>query len=266
VSVKTPFGQPSDEITIGRLGSTRIAFLPRHGKGHHLSPTEIPYRANIYALKELGVERIISVNAAGSLKEAIEPGHLVIPDQLIDRTRARVNSFFSGGIVAHIIFAEPFCPVLSRILYQTGHDAGAAVHRGGTYLVIEGPALSTRAESTLYCSWGADIIGMTALPEARLAREAEMCYGSIVAITDYDCWQLQAEPTSIDRILDRQKQNTDMINEIVQLAICRIPNERSCICSQALKTAIVTDPESVTDVQKERFKLLTDKYLPRGSC
>lgn len=260
VNVKTPFGKPSGEITLGRLEDNCIAFIPRHGRGHHLSPTEVPYRANIYALKELGVERIISVNAAGSLKTGMKPGDLVIPDQLIDRTRARINSFFTEGIVAHIIFAEPFCPVLSNILYKSGRDAGISIHSRGTYLVIEGPALSTRAESNLYCSWGADIIGMTALPEARLAREAEICYGSIVAITDYDCWQLHDEPTSIDRILERQQQNTEIIRELIRLAILRIPHERECECGRALETAIVTKPESIPDTQKEKLKLLIGKY------
>jgi len=260
IDVKTPFGKPSGEITLGRLEETCIAFIPRHGKGHHLSPTEVPYRANIYALKELGVERIISVNAAGSLKKEMEPGDIVIPDQLIDRTRSRINSFFTEGIVAHIIFAEPFCPVLSNILYQSGRDAGISVHSGGTYLVIEGPALSTRAESNLYCSWGADIIGMTALPEARLAREAEICYGSIVAITDYDCWQLHDEPTSIDRILERQQQNTERIRELIRLAIFMIPGERKCECGRALETAILTKSESIPDTQRKRLKLLIGKY------
>jgi len=265
VDIETPFGKPSDDITIGRLEGTRVAFLPRHGKGHHLSPTEVPYRANIYALKSLGVEWIISVNAAGSLKQEFKPGELVIPDQLIDRTRNRASSFFNDGIVAHIIFAEPFCPVLSQVLYRTAGEAGVSVHQGGTYLVMEGPAFSTRAESKLYCSWGADIIGMTASPEAKLAREAEICYASIVNVTDYDCWQKHNEPTPIDVIIETQRRNTDRIREIIRLAATRIPDERRCDCATALKTAIVTNPASIPSEQKKRLKLLVEKYLGQGS-
>jgi 5'-methylthioadenosine phosphorylase len=176
LEIDTPFGKPSDYITVGKLGGVGIAFLPRHGQGHHLSPTEVPYQANIYALKSLGVEHIISVTAVGSLKEEMKPGDLVIPDQLIDRTRNRTSSFFDGGIVAHVIFAEPFCPVLSQTLFETAREVDTAVHQEGTYVVMEGPAFSTRAESHLYRSWGASLIGMTALPEAKLAREAEICY------------------------------------------------------------------------------------------
>ena len=265
VNIETPFGKPSDDITIGHLEGTGVAFLPRHGKGHHLSPTEVPYRANIYALKSLGVEWIISVNAAGSLKQELKPGELVIPDQLIDRTRNRASSFFSDGIVAHIIFAEPFCPILSQILYQTARETEAPVHQGGTYLVMEGPAFSTRAESNLHRSWGADIIGMTASPEAKLAREAEICYASIVSVTDYDCWQKHCEPTPIDAIIETQRRNTDRIREIIRLAATKIPDERRCDCATALKTAIVTDPTSIPPEQKKRLRLLVEKYLDQGS-
>ena len=264
VSMDTPFGKPSDSITIGKLEGMGIAFLPRHGKGHHLSPAEVPSRANVYALKSLGVEWLIAVNASGSLKPDIKPGDLVIPDQLIDRTQNRISSFFNEGIVAHIIFAEPFCPVLSQILYQAAKDAGVTVHQGGTYLVMEGPAFSTRAESQLYGSWGADIIGMTLSPEAKLAREAEICYATIVGVTDYDCWQESSEPTPIDVILETQRQTTDKIREIIRLTVTRIPDKRRCGCATALKTAIVTDPRFIPAEQKKRLNLLIGKYITKG--
>ena len=261
INLETPFGKPSDSLTIGLLESIAIAFLPRHGRGHRLSPAEVPYRANIYALKKMGVERIISVNAAGSLREEFKPGELVIPDQLIDQTRGRKSSFFGGGIVAHSIFAEPFCPELGQILYQSASRAGASVHKGGTHLVIEGPSLSTRAESNLYRTWGADIIGMTTSPEAKLAREAEICYAAIVGITDYDCWQKHDEPTPIDAIIETQKMNTELIRETIRLSAGEITGERSCNCGTAMKSAIVTNPASISPEQKERLKLLIGKYL-----
>jgi 5'-methylthioadenosine phosphorylase len=197
VDVDTPFGKPSDSITIGKLEGVDIAFLPRHGRSHCISPTELPVRANIYALKSLGVEQIIAVCSAGSFKQEIAPGHLLIPDQLIDRTSKRVSTFFTDGIVAHIAFAHPFCPELSQFLYESAKEAGATVHLKGTYVTMEGPAFSTRAESRLYKSWGADIIGMTALPEAKLAREAEICYAVIGCVTDYDSWWEPVEPVKV---------------------------------------------------------------------
>jgi len=261
VDIETPFGKPSDTITIGKLEGVGIAFLPRHGRGHRISPTEIPARANIYALKSLGVERIIAVTAVGSLKPEIKPGDLVIPDQLIDRTQNRVSSFFTDGIVAHILFAEPFCPVLSQFLYQTAKEAEAAVHQGGTYVAMEGPAFSTRAESRLYCSWGADIVGMTALPEAKLAREAEICYAIIAGVTDHDCWQEHCEPTSIDVIVETLQQNTHKIRQIIKSAVVRIPDERQCDCATALKSAIITDSKLIPPKEKKRLNLLIGKYL-----
>ena len=264
VDIETPFGKPSDTITTGRLEGVGIAFLPRHGKGHHISPTEVPYRANVYALKTLGVEWIIAVNAVGSLKAAIKPGDLAIPDQLIDRTQSRISSFFRDGIVAHILFAEPFCPVLSQILYRTAKEVGTTVHNGGTYVVMEGPALSTRAESHLHRSWGASLIGMTALPEAKLAREAEICYAIIAGVTDYDCWQEDSPPTPIDDIIAALKQNTQKIRDIIKLAVARIPDKRQCDCATALKTAIVTDPKLIPAEQKKKLDLLIGKYLTRG--
>ncbi len=264
VKLDTPFGKPSDTITIGRLEGVGIAFLPRHGKGHRISPTELPARANIYALKSLGVEHIIAVCSAGSFKKEIEPGHLLIPDQLIDRTRNRVNTFFEGGIVAHIAFADPFCPVLSRILFEAAREIGASVHPNGTYLVMEGPAFSTRAESRLYRSWGADIIGMTALPEAKLAREAEICYAVIGCVTDYDSWWHSAEPITIDVILNTMRQNVDTARSIIKLAVSRIPDKRDCGCATALETAIVTAPEMIPPEQKQKLDLLIGKYLTKG--
>jgi 5'-methylthioadenosine phosphorylase len=261
VSLDTPFGPPSAAITIGRLGSVSVAFLPRHGRGHRFSPTEVPYRANIHALKSLGVEHIISVNACGSLRDDYKPGDLVIPDQLIDRTRSRVSTFFERGIVAHVLFAEPFCPVLSRVLYEAAREQGGAVHRGGSYVVMEGPAFSTRAESHLYRSWGASIVGMTALPEAKLAREAEICYATISGVTDYDCWKTEEEPTPIDAIINTLQQNVNRIREIIRLAVTRLPDRSACGCSSALKTAIVTDPKMIPVDTKERLKLIIGKYL-----
>ena len=264
VNIDTPFGKPSDAIITGRLEGVGIAFLPRHGKGHRISPTEVPYRANIYALKSLGVEHIIAINSAGSFKQEIKPGDLLIPDQLIDRTRSRVNSFFSEGIVVHIPFAEPFCPVLSQIVLEAAREAGASVHQGGTYVVMEGPAFSTRAESRLYRSWGADIIGMTALHEAKLAREAEICYAIIVGVTDYDSWQERSQPITIDVILDVLHQNIDTIKKIIRLAVSRMPGKRSCGCATALEAAIVTVPKLIPSEQKKKLNLLIGKYLTKG--
>jgi len=264
VNIDTPFGKPSDSITIGRLEGVGIAFLPRHGKGHRISPTEIPVRANIYALKSLGVEYIIAICSAGSFKPEIKPGDLVIPDQLIDRTRSRVNSFFGEGIVAHISLAEPFCPVLSQILYHTALEVGANVHPKATYIAIEGPAFSTRAESQLYRSWGADIIGMTALPEARLAREAEICYAIIACVSDYDCWHKRSQPVTIDIVLNVLRQSIDTAKKIIKLAVTRIPEKRNCGCATALKTAIITDPKLIPTEQKKRLNLLIGKYLDKG--
>ncbi len=261
VDIKTPFGKPSDTITVGRLEGVGIAFLPRHGKGHRISPTELPVRANIYALKSLGVEHIIAVSSAGSFKQEIKPGDLVIPDQLIDRTRSRVNSFFDEGIVAHIPFAEPFCSTLSQVLYQSAQETGASVHPKGTFMVMEGPAFSTRAESRLYRSWGADIIGMTALPEAKLAREAEICYAVIGCVTDYDSWWERGQPVTADIILNIQHQNIDTVKKIIKLVVSRIAEKRDCGCATALETAIVTAPEMIPPEQKKKLNLLIGKYI-----
>lgn len=265
VSVRTPFGDPSDAILIGRLGKRKVAFLARHGRGHRISPGELPSRANIYALKSLGVKFIISVNSAGSFREEIRPGDLVIPDQLIDRTKNRPSTFFEGGLVAHISFAEPFCPVLSEVLYRAALEAGARVHRGGTFLVIEGPAFSTRAESRLYRSWGADIIGMTTLPEAKLAREAEICYASLAFATDYDSWLEKLEPVNVETITSVLSQNVEMARRIIRLAVERVPGKRECECAHALKNAIVTAPELIPERVRKDLSLLIGKYFGEKS-
>ena len=261
VNADTPFGKPSDAIVVGMLEGVGIAFLPRHGKGHPISPTELPSRANIYALKSLGVEHIIAICSAGSFKKEIEPGHLVIPDQLIDRTRNRISSFFGDGIVAHIAFAEPFCNTLCQVLYESAKQAGANVHPKGTLVVMEGPAFSTRAESRLYRSWGADIIGMTALPEAKLAREAEICYAVIGCATDYDSWWEPGQPVTVDVILNTLRNNVDISKRIIKLAVKRIPEKRDCGCGRALEGAIVTAPEMIPPEQKKKLELLIGKYI-----
>lgn len=258
---KTPFGLPSDVITVGTLEGRRVAFLPRHGRGHRISPTELPVPANIYALKSLGVELIISISAVGSLKEEIHPLDLVIPDQLIDRSRSRVNTFFGRGLVVHVTFADPFCPVLSRILYDAAQGVGARVHRGGTYVVMEGPLFSTKAESHLYRSWGASVIGMTALPEAKLAREAEMCYATVACVTDYDCWHEEHESVTIDMVISNLTQNADIARKIITQAVIDIPLERKCGCATALENAIITAPERIPRRMKEDLALLIGKYV-----
>jgi 5'-methylthioadenosine phosphorylase len=262
LDIDTPFGKPSDKIIVGRLGKTGIAFLPRHGRGHRIIPTELPSRANIYALKSLGVEHIIAVNSCGSFREEIKPGDLVIPDQIIDRTRNRINTFFGNGIVAHIPFADPFCPELSRIIYESAKEAGITAHPRGTFIAMEGPAFSTRAESRLYRSWGADIIGMTVLPEAKLAREAEICYASIAHATDYDSWMERSKPITVDVILDSLRHGVESTRKIIRLSVARIPEKRTCGCATALQTAIVTAPEMIPDAQKKKLQLLIGKYIP----
>lgn len=261
VKPKTPFGKPSDAIIIGDLEGENIAFLPRHGRGHYISPSEIPSRANIYALKSLGVDWIISVNAVGSLKEGIHPLDIVIPDQIIDRTKSRVNSFFGDGLVAHVTFAEPFCPVLSNILYQASIDVGANVHQEGTYIVMEGPLFSTKAESNLYRSWGASIIGMTALPEAKLAREAEICYATLACITDYDTWHETEDSVTIEMALANLARSADIAKRIINIAAARIPEVRECGCAEALKNAIITAPEKIPERMKKDLDLLIGKYI-----
>jgi 5'-methylthioadenosine phosphorylase len=261
VQVDTPFGDPSDSIVTGKLDDTGIAFLPRHGRSHRIMPGDIPARANIYALKNLGVEHVIAINSCGSFKDELKPGDLLIPDQVIDRTRGRTSTFFGDGVVAHISLAEPFCPELGHVLYHCATEAGATVHKGGTYIAMEGPAFSTRAESQLYKSWGADVIGMTILPEAKLAREAELCYSSICCVTDYDSWKEKEEGVTADVITGYMKKNVSMAKKIIKLAVGRMPDPRTCDCSSALKTAIVTAPAVMTLEQKKKFDLLIGKYI-----
>ena len=260
VRIDTPFGPPSDAIVIGTLDGQRVGFLPRHGVGHRILPSELPVRANIWALKSLGVEFIFAVSAVGSLREDIEPLHMVVPDQVIDRTRGRINTFFGEGIVAHIAFADPFCPELRSVLSSSTQQAGAVVHRGGTLVVMEGPAFSTRAESNLYRSWGADIIGMTALPEAKLAREAEICYAMLACSTDYDVWHDTHADVSAEMIVANLLKNVEVSRKAVRLALARLPAERSCGCGEALKDAIVTQFGLVPAVTLRQLGPLVEKY------
>jgi 5'-methylthioadenosine phosphorylase len=266
VQVKTPFGDPSDAIVLGNLGKTRVAFLPRHGRGHCIMPTELPVRANIWALKSLGVEQIISVNAVGSLQENIQPLDLVIPDQIIDRTKRRVSTFFGDGIVGHVTFADPFCPVLSQLLYQIASHTDLKgkvrkVHPKGTYIAMEGPQFSTKAESNLYRSWGASVVGMTAIPEARLAREAEICYASIACVTDYDCWHEVHESVTIEMVISNLRKTLEAATEIVKKASAQLPQRSDCGCATALKDAIITSRELIPQKRKEELSLLIGKYL-----
>ena len=261
VKVKTPFGEPSDLIVIGTLEGRRVAFLPRHGRGHQIMPTELPSRANIYALKSLGVEHIIAVSACGSMKEAIHPLDMVIPDQIFDRTRGRINTFFGGGVVAHISFDEPFCPNLSALLYQAARETGAKAHKGGTFVVIEGPSFSTKAESRIYRGWGVEIIGMTVLPEAKLAREAEICYAVLANVTDYDVWLVSEEPVSVEMLIDNLLKNAEMAKKIIKKVVPNIPEARTCFCPTALKNTIITSKDCIPEKAKKELGLLIGKYL-----
>jgi len=256
VTVDTPFGRPSDEYVTGTLDGVRMVFLPRHGKGHRFTPSEVNYRANIYGMKKLGVTRIISVSAVGSLREEIVPGHIVIPDQFIDRTRGfRKDTFFGNGIVGHVQFADPVCGELSETLYAAAGEAGATVHRGGCYVCMEGPAFSTRAESHLYRSFGASVIGMTNLTEAKLAREAEICYGVIALSTDYDCWHEAHADVSVEAIIAIIKSNVVTAKKIIRLAAARVA------AGEALKYAIISDTSVVPVETRENLDLILGKYL-----
>lgn len=264
VKVETPFGDPSDEYRWGTLEGRDVVFLPRHGRGHRLLPTELNYRANVYGFKKLGVEWIIAVSAVGSFKQEIRPLDIVIIDQFFDRTnQARESTFFGGGIVAHVSFAEPLCPVLREILYQVATQMGARVHMGGTYLNMEGPAFSTKAESLIYKSWGIDVIGMTNLTEAKLAREAEICYGTLAMVTDYDCWHKGEDVpiVTIDQVIKNLLKNTDVAKEILKKAVPLIPQQRTCQCANALKDAIITPKDMISPETKKRLELITGKYL-----
>ena len=262
IDVDTPFGQPSDSLTVGAIEGKRVVFLPRHGVGHRLLPSEIPVRANIYALKSLGVEWIISVSAVGSLKAEIEPRHFVIPDQLYDHTKNRVNTFFGEGISAHVSLAQPFCHICSQFLYQSTTEIDATVHMGGTYICMEGPSFSTQAESNVYRQLGFDVIGMTAAPEAKLAREAEICYALLACSTDYDCWHTEHDFVTAEMIFDNLAANVDVAKRVVKSLIPKIPDIREeCICSNAIEKSIATNPSVMPEATKRKLRLLVGKYL-----
>ena len=261
VDIAPPFGRPSDAITLGTLEGARVAFLPRHGQGHRFNPSHIPVQANIYALKTLGVERIISVSAVGSLKEEFEPQHLVVPNQLIDRTRNRSNTFFENDMVVHIAFADPFCAHTNHMVVHAAQDLGVNVHPGGTMVVMEGPAFSTRAESFMYRSWGADLIGMTALPEAKLAREAEICYATMAWVTDYDCWRQGGETVTVEMIIGNLLKNVAESKDLLRNLIPRLNGPRECPCATALKDAIITPQDRVPAELKRKLAPITGRYM-----
>jgi 5'-methylthioadenosine phosphorylase len=259
--VQTPFGDPSDHYLLGRLGGHDVAFLARHARGHRLLPSEINFRANIYGFKALGVERLVSVSAVGSMRESLRPLDVVIPHQFIDRTHQRPSTFFGSGIVAHVSLADPVCAVLSSALAAAGEGCGARLHRGGTYLCIEGPQFSTRGESLLYRSFEVDVIGMTNVQEVKLAREAEICYATVAMVTDYDCWRLEGEAVTVEQVVARLNDNARMAQEILAAVPDLLPAERTCPCARALANAILTDPTLIPRETRERLRLLTGRYL-----
>ena len=265
VKLDTPFGSPSDDYITGYLGDAKMVFLPRHGRGHRLLPSEVNYRANIYGMKTLGVENIISVSAVGSMKEEIVPGHIVIPDQFFDRTQGkRASTFFGQGVVGHVQFADPVCKDLSAILVASAQNVGATVHQGGTYICIEGPGFSTRAESNIYRSWGVDIIGMTNIPESRLAREAEICYGTVALATDYDCWHDGHDDVSVEAVIAIIQQNVATAKQIIKNAahmIVQQRQQRNCPCAEALKFAIMTGKNLIPDETLKNLEPIIGKYM-----
>jgi len=261
VALTTPFGEPSGPYVLGTLRGKRVAFLARHGAGHRLLPSELNFRANIFGMKMLGVEYILSASAVGSLKEEYKPLDIVIPDQFIDRTRGRISTFFGRGLAAHVGFAHPFCKILSRLVSASGEGAGAVVHTGGTYVCMEGPQFSTLAESKLYRSWGADIIGMTNLQEAKLAREAEICYSTIALVTDYDCWHPDHDSVTVDMVIANLMQNAKTAQSIIAKAVEGLPYERSCECASALKYALITRPDAIPAQVRQELAPLVGKYL-----
>jgi 5'-methylthioadenosine phosphorylase len=259
--IQTPFGKPSAPVVVGTLEDKRVAFLARHGLGHHLMPGEVPYRANIYALKELGADRIVSISACGSLREDYAPGQIVIPDQIFDNTKDRMRTFFGEGLVAHAGVANPFCPDLSAALAAAVQETGATVHRGGAFVVIEGPRFSTRAESNVYRSWGMSIIGMTAAPEAFLAREAEMCYAVMAHVTDYDVWHVSEAPVTVEMVIKILNRNTTTAQQAVRNLLKSLEPERTCDCVDAMATALITDPKVIPQETRKKLDLLVRKYL-----
>jgi len=261
ISLQTPFGAPSDLYLLGTLEGRRVAFLPRHSRGHNISPSEINYRANIYGFKKLGVARILGVTAVGSLRDDIQPLDIVIPDQFYDRTTKRVSTFFAEGLVAHIAFADPVCPDLAELIYNSAGSFGVNVHRGGTLLCVDGPAFSSRAESNVYRQWGIDILGMTAVQEAKLAREAEICYATMALVTDYDCWREQEAEVSVETVVQNLKKNLSIAQDIIRMVVSKISDKRNCICSSALENAMMTDTAAIPPETRKRLELLVGKYL-----
>ena len=261
VSIETPWGSPSDNYIVGRLAGKAVAFLARHGRGHRISPSELNFRANIFGMKSLGVERIISLSAVGSLKEEHRPLDFVLPDQFFDRTRGRVSTFFGDGLVAHISFAHPICPQLAATVHQACRSAGVNVKKGGTYLCMEGPAFSTVAESNVYRSWGMDVIGMTNLQEAKLAREAEICYVTVAMVTDYDCWHPDHDAVTVDQIISTLVKNAENAARVVAASVAGMPAARECRCGSALPNAIITDRKAIPETTRRKLALLVGKYL-----
>ena len=261
--LSTPFGEPSDEFMLGKLEGKEVVFLPRHNRSHSVLPTDLNYRANIYGMKKLGVERIVSISAVGSLRENLKPLDMVVPDQFVDRTnQARRSTFFGDGIVAHISFADPVCRDLCDIVYNAGKKCGAAIHKSGTYINMEGPPFSTRAESLLYRSLGMDIIGMTNMPEAKLAREAEICFSTLAMVTDYDCWYAKGhEDVSMDMIINNMKKNVEMAKAIIKMIASDMPERRECECGVSLKHAIVTPKDMIPRETKQKLDIIIGKYL-----
>jgi 5'-methylthioadenosine phosphorylase len=260
-NLDTPFGTPSSPIIVGTLEGQRVAFLARHGLGHFIMPTEVNYRANIYALKNLGATRIISISACGSLREDYAPGHIVIPDQILDNTKDRVRTFFGDGLVAHVSVADPFCADLSQKVYASVKSTGATVHKGGAFIVIEGPRFSTKAESNVFRSWGMSIIGMTAAPEAFLAREAELCYATMAHVTDYDVWHITSAPVTVEMVIQTLNKNTETAQEALRLLARSFSAERACECDSALANALITNPAVISARSRDRLSLLISKYL-----
>jgi 5'-methylthioadenosine phosphorylase len=261
VVVDTPFGKPSDNIVVGKLAGKKVAFLTRHGRGHRISPSELNFRANIYAMKSLGVTRIVSLSAVGSLKEEHKPLEFVIPDQFFDRTRGRVSTFFGEGLVAHVSFADPICPHLAEVVHRAATTAGVNAKKGGTYLCMEGPAFSTKAESNIYRSWGMDVIGMTNLQEAKLAREAEICYVTVAMVTDYDCWHPDHDAVTVTDIIANLTKNAENACKVVAAAVAQMPSERKCKCGSALAHALLTDRTKIPENTRRKLDLIVGKYL-----
>jgi 5'-methylthioadenosine phosphorylase len=260
-AIETPWGRPSDPYVVGELAGKRVAFLARHGRGHRIMPSELNFRANIYGFKKLGVERILSLSAVGSLKEEHKPLDFVIPDQFFDRTRGRISTFFGHGLVAHVSFSHPICPQLANVVTRACADSGVPAKRGGTYLCMEGPAFSTLAESNLYRSWGMDVIGMTNLQEAKLAREAELCYVTAAMVTDYDCWHPDHDAVTVADIIANLNKNAENACKVVAAAVASMPTERTCKCGSALAHALITDPKSIPPDTRQKLELLVGKYL-----